>query len=200
MKLRFILFAALAALTGLVSPVVAGPREDMMAGAARCAGIADDRTFLDCYYGAAQPMRAVLGLPPAPGSQQALVPPAGPNRPPAPAASYAPGPSAAPAYAAPAYAAQPAAKPGFWSRLLTHTEQKAEPPTRMASYKFEEGGFFTVTLANGEVWKQATGDTKTARWRNRPETYSVTILPGPDLETRTMKVGNDEVYDVTRVH
>jgi hypothetical protein len=195
MKPRYTLLAALAVLPALVSPVLAGPREDMMAGAARCAGIADDRTFLDCYYGAAQPMRAMLGLPPAPGSQQALVPPAGPNRPTASAGSYAPGPSAAPAYAA-----QPAARPGFWSRLLTHTEQKAEPPTRMASYRFEEGGFFTVTLANGEVWKQATGDTKTARWRNRPETYSVTILPGPDLETKIMKVGNDEMYDVTRVH
>src|ERR1700722_5045620 len=82
MKPRFALFAILGAiivLPALASQVLAGPREDMMAGAARCAGIADDRTFLDCYYGAAQPLRARLGLPPAPSSQQMLVPPAGPS-------------------------------------------------------------------------------------------------------------------------
>src|SRR5262249_2597632 len=41
--------------------------------------IGDDRQWLDCYYGAAQPIRALLGLPPAPDLQQklAVAPPAG---------------------------------------------------------------------------------------------------------------------------
>jgi hypothetical protein len=52
----------------------AATRDDVLYGASRCEAIADDRMWLDCYYGAAQPMRAHLGLPPAPVSQQNLVP------------------------------------------------------------------------------------------------------------------------------
>src|SRR5579863_8698793 len=52
-------------------------RDEVMSGAARCAGIADNRTWLDCFYGSAQPMRALLGLPPAPSAQIRLVPPPG---------------------------------------------------------------------------------------------------------------------------
>ena len=54
---------------------VAGPREDVKSASARCDGISDDHTWLNCYYGAAQPVRAELGLPPAPDAQQTLVPP-----------------------------------------------------------------------------------------------------------------------------
>src|SRR6201995_519782 len=63
----------------LVGPAFAGTRDDVMSSATRCAGITDDRSWLDCYYGAAQPMRANLGLPPAPAPQTAKVPP-GPAR------------------------------------------------------------------------------------------------------------------------
>lgn len=57
----------------------ARPRDDVLANAFRCAPIGDARTWLDCYYGAAQPVRAALGLPPVPASQSALAanPPAG---------------------------------------------------------------------------------------------------------------------------
>jgi hypothetical protein len=188
MKSRRIWLLAFSLMVG-VSPVLAAPRDDVLGGAARCAGIADDRTFLDCYYGAAQPLRAKLGLPPAPASQQVLVPPARAN---------APAPSAMPYAAAPANAA-PAEKPGFISRLFTHTEMKAEAPTRMTSYKFESGGLFVVTLANGEVWKQSLGDAALAKWRGRPESYAVTVLPGAGFGTSRMKVGAKEMYEVERV-
>src|ERR1700722_19070476 len=72
--MKRILFVALG-LASLALPVMAGPRDDVLYGISRCGGIANDRTWLDCVYGAAQPMRARLGLPPAPASQQALVPP-----------------------------------------------------------------------------------------------------------------------------
>ncbi|HEY4077469.1 MAG TPA: hypothetical protein VGM26_11125, partial [Rhizomicrobium sp.] len=45
---------------------LADAREDVIAGVTRCAVLTDDRQWLDCYYGAAQPMRADLGLAPAP--------------------------------------------------------------------------------------------------------------------------------------
>src|SRR5580704_17815275 len=76
MKRYFVLGLGLAAaLCALAAPAMAAARDDVLYGISRCGGIANDRTWLDCVYGAAQPMRATLGLPPAPASQQALVPP-----------------------------------------------------------------------------------------------------------------------------
>src|ERR1700743_3266577 len=59
----------------------AGPREDVYAASQRCAGLGDNRAWLDCYYGAAQPMRQQLQLPPAPQAQLALVPGLSPHSP-----------------------------------------------------------------------------------------------------------------------
>lgn len=185
MKSGSVLFAAAIAAMGapaFVSPVMAAPRDDVRAGSARCDVIADDRTWLDCYYGAAQPLRSQLGLPPAPASQQMLVPAAGS----VPAAPTRP-------------MAAPAERPGFFSRLITHTEEKAEPPTRMVSYKFESGGYFVVQLANGETWKQTTSDSVIAHWHDRPATYTVRILPAQQLGVRQMEVGK-EIFQVERVH
>src|SRR6185437_4654039 len=47
----------------------ADAREDVVRSMTRCAAYTEDRQWLECYYGAAQPMRAWLGLPPAPQSQ-----------------------------------------------------------------------------------------------------------------------------------
>jgi hypothetical protein len=57
----------------------ARPRDDVMARAFRCAAIGASRQWLDCYYGAAQPVRAGLGLVPAPAAQLKLAesPPSG---------------------------------------------------------------------------------------------------------------------------
>lgn len=60
-------------------PAAARPRDDALAGAFRCAVIGDARQWLDCYYGAAQPVREGLKLPPATAAQikLAAAPPAG---------------------------------------------------------------------------------------------------------------------------
>src|ERR1700744_5629704 len=70
-----LLFAGLAgSLVALAMPAMADPtRDDVMTNLQRCAGFTDNRTWLNCYYGAAQPMRAQLGLSPAPDSQVSLV-------------------------------------------------------------------------------------------------------------------------------
>jgi hypothetical protein len=62
-----------------VGAAEARPRDEVMIGAYRCAAIASTRVWLDCYYGAAQPQRAQLGLIPAPAAQTKLSqsPPAG---------------------------------------------------------------------------------------------------------------------------
>src|SRR5215475_12754024 len=66
-------------------PLLAAPRDEVKAGVTRCDGISDDRAWLDCFYGAAQPMRSHLGLSPAPDFQrQALPSTPTPTRPAAP--------------------------------------------------------------------------------------------------------------------
>jgi hypothetical protein len=76
---RFLwLLAPLVAALAVV-PAQARPRDDVLSGAFRCSVIADSRQWLDCYYGAAQPARAALGMPSALPAQVRLAvsPPAG---------------------------------------------------------------------------------------------------------------------------
>jgi len=180
----FLLGAGLAPL-----PAWAQTREEVMQSSARCAAISDDRLWLDCYYGAAQPMRAKLGLAPAPANQQSLVSLSA--RAATPQATL-PAPQAVP----------PARRPGLLDRVIAFAspqQQKAEAPTRMTSFRFDAAGYFTVELANGETWRQSQGDAARARWRKTPQSYVVTILPGQSDTGRTMKVANDQVYAVEQV-
>ena len=79
-SMRFFLRIVLTAGVVLV-PICAHARarDDVMSGAFRCAGIGDSSQWLDCYYGAAQPVRAQIGLAPALSNQMrlAMSPPVG---------------------------------------------------------------------------------------------------------------------------
>lgn len=70
---------AAACILFMALPAQARPRDDALAGAFRCAVIGDARQWLECYYGAAQPVRAGLSLAPALPAQVKLAsaPPAG---------------------------------------------------------------------------------------------------------------------------
>ena len=52
--------------TGAATPQALNVREEVLLRLTRCASIGDTRQYLDCYYAAAQPLRASLGLSPAP--------------------------------------------------------------------------------------------------------------------------------------
>jgi len=72
-------FTVILAAAFSAAPAQARPRDDALANAFRCAGIAESRQWLDCYYGAVQPVRAALGMPPALAAQIKLAnaPPTG---------------------------------------------------------------------------------------------------------------------------
>ena len=186
---RFLIvgFGLAAGTMSLAQPALAAARDDVLYGISRCGGIADDRVWLNCVYGAAQPMRAQLGLPPAPASQTSLVPAAVPGTAPPPARNF--GSSAA-------VAAPPAEQPGFFTRMFTPKHEAAEPPTRMVAYKFDASGHFTVKLANGETWDQEQGDSAMARWNKPAGTYAVQIEPSSSTY-HLMKVGS-QVFMVDR--
>jgi hypothetical protein len=178
MRLRYFLLLALSLLA--TGPAWAAARDDVMSAATRCAGITDDRSWLDCYYGAAQPMRAQLGLPPAPASQTAKVPP----------------PRAASAAPAPRSQAAPPANRGFFAELFGPSPGVV---TTMSSYSFDSRGLFTVTLSNGETWQQLSSDANVAHWREAASKYRVSVSEG--INSALLTVNNDgESYHVRRAN
>lgn len=192
-----------------VAPAAARPHDEAMSGVFRCAAIGDLRTWLECYYGAAQPVRAALGIAPAPAAQVRLTvaPPAG---------NPAPGDTAVRdavlvdavrcggqaderqwltcyyAAAEPARArlglaprAVPAAAQAAVVRPFGTRAKRDEIPdsaknlsARMQSYSFDKFGVFTVTLDNGQVWRQVSGDNDFARWNKPADQYIVRITHG----------------------
>ena len=130
----------------------ADTRDDVMAGMQRCRAFPDDRTWLECTYGAQQPMRAKLGLQPAPDYQQRLVPPATSAviaPPPAPAAIAPPVVSATPR---PAAAPVPNRRASFMQVLTGSAPPVAT--SAIASVAYDANDAFLVTLQNGQTWHQ----------------------------------------------
>ena len=146
-----------------VPQALADTRDEVIAGIERCGVIHDDRVWLDCVYGANQPMRARLGLQPAPEFQQRLVPSV--------QLSSAPPPPRVASRQAP-----PRKKPGFFDTLLGNAPPAAV--SRMRSYRYDKGGAFIVTLENGQEWRQTDVEGGTTSWYKSPAAYTVTIVPG----------------------
>ncbi|HWA68912.1 MAG TPA: hypothetical protein VG821_03640 [Rhizomicrobium sp.] len=179
MKELFVALVGLAvSIVAPTAPAVASSRDDVLAGVSRCATIVNDRTWLDCFYGAAQPLRARLGLTPAPESQIRLSMPVSgtPTRP------------ATQAYAtAPPFQPTPEAQFGAdsVSKQPSGTAMPARPldtpsriEARMVSYSFDSGGRFTATLSNGQVWHQNRADGPKANWKKPAGSYVITIRRG----------------------
>jgi hypothetical protein len=172
-----------------VTPAAAGPREDVYGASQRCAAITDDRSWLECYYGAAQPMRGQLQLPPAPASQTALIPAPIPGAP-----AYQP---AAPSSALAARTVPP--KPGPVSRTLDFLAGGSilVSSAPLKSYQAgKQGTGFTVVLADGQVWQQADDQPRLLRWRNGPEAHKITIWKGA---MNSFNLGFDDENDRYKV-
>lgn len=170
-------------------PALAGPREDLLAGISRCASLPDDRTFLDCVYGAMQPMRSELGLPPALPAQQRLVPPPDPSlarsvQPPRAQAALPPTP------------AQPAPAKDSGGVLGSMFSGGG---LHMASYTFDRRGLFTVTLSDGSVWQQDPNDINFAHFSGKASNYPVTLHAGDFGKTRMDVRGESGPYLVDRI-
>jgi len=185
MKRIFSAWASAAIWLVAVYPAHAEATRDAVMGAAqRCEGIPDNRVWLDCFYGSAQPMRATLGLAPAPESQTRLVP--------APGIAY--GGTAVARRAPPPVREQSG---GFLSDIVGNTKPLANNMP-MTAYGFGRDGKFTVTMADGHVWSQAESDIKLAKWNRPAATYKVDISNSSSTDLYNMRV-RGEIYKVTRV-
>jgi hypothetical protein len=166
-----------------VSPAFADTRDDVFAAMQRCAVFQDDRTWLDCTYGAQQLMRAKLGLPPAPAYQQHLVP--APSLPASVAAAARNAATAAP----------PVHHRGGFFQILGGTAPPVAVST-LASVAYDSQGAFIVTLQNGQIWRQANADTD-------PKPHlrvgsRVTITPGALWTYNLTTDDNPHSYKVER--
>jgi hypothetical protein len=238
--LTLIVVFAFAILIAVTPFARADTRDAVIAGMFRCATITSTRTWLDCYYGSAQPLRAALGLPPAPVSQVRLSqePPAGSpiddlseryqatggalqcNRTaesrewlecyyaaaqpvrallglsPAPQVRLA---SPIPGTLAPTTPAQP---------LVTSATLDAAPQfvarfpltAQMTSYSFNRFGMFTVTLNNGQMWRQESGDTNFAHWDKAASHYVVRITRGALNSLNLRVTGSAVAYKVQQIN
>jgi hypothetical protein len=168
------LILPLAALVLASAAAEAAPRDDALVGIGRCGALADDRAWLNCVYGAVQPVRGELGLPPAPQARPPLpgaaaVPPPAPRR----KEGFLSGVFGSAAKPVPEqqFGLKPAAPPAM-PQNVTNLRQ------RLQSYALDRNGIFTVVLANGQVWQQVTGDTSYAHLSKAAATYVVDIEPG----------------------
>lgn len=183
MRLRlFTLALLLSGLANAPAHAASDPtRDDVMLNLQRCSGIADNRTWLNCFYGAAQPMRAQLGLPPAPEAQVSLVKNTPMTPPPMKQESD-----------------------GGWLGIgnifgsSTNDDSNMSGAMRLSAFTFGKDGLFTATLADGEVWKQSPYDDLRANWSGAPSSYSV-VVSSDMMGSHTMRVKGDKNYRVMRV-
>jgi hypothetical protein len=146
----------------------ADTRGDVKGALNRCDVFADDRTWLNCIYGAVQPMRGKLGLPPAPASQTNLVPSAGAMP------QYAPQPMPQMASAPPPMQQRNGGE-SFMSFMAGG--QKVLTNVPLTAYSTDQDGLFTITLANGEVWHEMSG-SPLPHWHGPASHYLVSITKG----------------------
>jgi hypothetical protein len=164
-------------------------RTEVMVAASRCYAIAGERPWLDCYYGAAQPIRDRLGLPPS----QRL-----PTRDLASKSTSNPIPLAS-SSAGLAEDNQRPRQVGL-SNTQSHVVHNGDRiVSRMSSYMFDQYGIFTVTLANGQTWRQLSGDTDYAHWKKPAAAYVVSISHG-FLGSYNFEVKNSGVFKVERLN
>lgn len=160
-------------------PALADTRDEVWAAMQRCQALQDDRTWLECTYGAKQPMRAKLGLPPAPDYQQRLVP-----------AQTAPAPaSASVRVPKPAVASKPR------TSFLPGSDAAPMTVSTLSRVQYDNRGAFIVTLDNGQVWRQVNIEGGKAPLRTGTR---VSITPGV-LWTYNLKSADDaRSYKVER--
>jgi hypothetical protein len=214
--------AALCLVSGAV-PAMADSRDLVLERMSRCYALADTRQYLECLYGAVQPLRNELGLPQAP---QAVTF----------AGQFArPAPQTAPVSAAPVAAAarpnlvpqqapvsqrprDPGVASGMLSTVLGMKTTRVAPEqfglkaarasaggvdhitARLSEYSFDRRtGFFTVTLDNGQVWEQQKGDEHSASWKKPAASYVATVSYGAMGSFNLSIAGERQPYKVQRI-
>ena len=171
--MKYVGAAIIAAFVILPAVASAGPSDELIAGMAKCAAVADNTARLACYDGLAPQLKAAQSQPPPPPPETAD------NRPwydpgrifgTSPSQQTRPEQFGAESLAPPP---PPPPKPG-----------EAPPPpapeaiesisSKVTDFALNPFGRFVVFLENGQIWRQIEGDTARAHFRkNGGETVAI---------------------------
>jgi hypothetical protein len=187
--MRNVVLGILAAAALAPGAALADGRQDVVNQLARCAVLNDDRQWLDCYYGAAQPLRAQLGLTPAPQANMAVLR----------APQIANIPTRAP-YTAPVAAVRrgPPPMPRTGSIFDVFGGDRVVRSAPVRSLDNGRDGFI-LTLVDGQVWEQTPSEyNKPLNWRGPVEDMRVSVSQGA-MHTFNLTVDGDKtLYKVRR--
>src|ERR1700761_4979677 len=156
----------------------AGPREDALSALARCSALKDDTARLACYDGTAAQLQSALSAPPPP-------PPAAP--PPAPMATNVPPPPPTPEQKERVFGfdggitgggVSPEDRVNGITAEIPEGERLDSITSELSEITFNAAGRFTITLGNGQVWQQLSGDESFARYKRSAEAITITIERG----------------------
>lgn len=172
-------------------------RDRVMADVSHCYILPDDRQWLDCYYGAAQPVRGRLGLPPWPQTTAAQLGSAR-DRENAPLQPKSTGPASA-IFKGSEVDSLPAQRFGLSAAAPRFAPKVDRIVSRMESYSLDRLRIFTVTLDNGQVWHQLSGDTDYAHWKKPAGSYTALITRGALGSFNFAVKGSPGTYKVERV-
>jgi hypothetical protein len=219
------LLAAGSFLLLLLCGAQARPRDEVMTQVFRCNGLESDRQWLDCYYGAAQPARDRLGLRPAlPGQIQLVqsqradvsqVQPSGVRNRVVAEAGRCYDQADDLGWLDCYYRAALPMRQQLGLSMPAGTQIASSAPdnghaspglaggqtvvSRMANYSFDSQGIFTVTLENGQTWRQIDGDSHAAFWKKPAASYLVTIRHGMSGSFILTVRNESRVYRVHRI-
>jgi hypothetical protein len=202
---RAVLIAALAAAPYAAD---ADPRQDLVDGMAKCAGIADGTARLSCYDALNPTLKAAQSTPPP---VAAMPPPAAAPAPPAATADNRPWydpnrilgvnprEQTAPQQFGGENLQPPPPPPG-----TPRTAENTPPPViesitaTVTDYSFNPYDKFVVFLDNGQIWKQLEGDTGTKARFVKGGTNVVVVSRG-FIGSYNMTINDGPAYKVTRV-
>lgn len=157
-------------------------RDQVLADAMRCDSFAADRMWLDCFYAATNVMRTELGLTINSVTQSDVGQKTTTDK--TKITTFGNTINQDPN----SFGLTP--KANFLTRFVK---------SRLASYEFDRYGIFTVRLTNGQVWRQVSGDTSYAHWKQPPEKYAVTIRKGALGSYNLTVKDNPGLFKVERV-
>jgi hypothetical protein len=156
-------------------------RNLVLSGAVHCDALNSDRQWLDCYYASTNAMRATLGLAIHPQARAASGNDIKSGEVPELASASTNG-GVGDSF-------------GLATRPMPSSSQVV---SRLVSYKFDRYGIFTVTLANGQIWRQMSGDTTYAHWNLPAARYTALITMGALGSYNLRLKGSPALFKVKR--
>jgi hypothetical protein len=199
-EMNRMIFAAAcsAAISFQIGTAAASPRDDVLSGMQKCAGVADDKSRLACYDALVRPAQEAMARPPAPG--EASQPPTKEEQ-----KSWFGFDVGGLFNASPEEQKTPQQ---FGAENLPSTRQKVEQAEQevdsitagVTEYAFTPFGKFIVFLDNGQIWRQLQGDTgDKPMFHKNPKDNKVTIERGLIGSYNLMVNDSTRSYKVERI-